>query len=411
MDGDLRRSAVSLTPMPGDRGVHELLPNTDPTSGVVTMTPRPSLISWAIGQSLLEALGIRSELFGSGRDHDEDMLVASAWLIAHHIEIVVVRHASIIKKREMLDSLLLLCSGAGAHLALTCDESSGEHLYEWVEQHGHIEIGDRPLYATLAAASRPLTPEDRRQGDEFPRFLPKVDFYLFRARCREVLAADEFAVVDDLYKRVFRDIRDSPPKTSVEAGERIVQLCSALAGPGEVLTTIRAAQAALLTQGALLKVNLPLYMNAVREHEHRRLNPGEIRALRGCRQPWRSAMAVLRDANLSSDDIVALRLQDITDEGYLVPGDYWDLSSDARVYLRAQRLLRSLEGASESDRFIDVTPPSMILGHRRIAIELGLPGYRAREATTSTTAQNWKNAVGASLTVLQPSTGQWRVAE
>ena len=63
--------SLSLTPLPSDRRAADLLPNTDPLSGIVTFTARPSRHAWAISQTVLHAIGARSDVFGAGRRHGD----------------------------------------------------------------------------------------------------------------------------------------------------------------------------------------------------------------------------------------------------------------------------------------------------------------------------------------------------
>lgn len=390
---------ITLTPMPAGHSLHSLLPNTDPTTGVITFTARPSRHAWAVSQTMLEAFGVRSDVFGAGRAHGEDLTLLRAWIRAYDIRLVVVRHATNLRDFDLLDSLLLLCEEAGVHLALTCDDNTGTHLFDWVEQHGgEINDDEIALTALVSKHTRPISGTPDIHGSQsFPVLLPRVDFYGFRARCRDTLSPGQFETVDRVYREVFREVQRDPFGTKEEAATRLAAMCSLHQGVGQVRTLIRAAQAAMFTRGVLLKVSLDTFLNLVHDAQHRRLTHSEVLALRAYRTPWRSSVIVLRDCNLSREEIHRLSMSDVADDGTLRATGAWPVPNEANVYLRAQRFLRQSAGASGDDPFITEDQTTVALAQRRAGAELGLPGTRGIEFKTTRAADRWQHELGVAM--------------
>lgn len=390
---------LTLTPLPSNLSAKSLLPNTDPATGVVTATVRPTRHAWTVGQTVLAAMGIRLDLAGAGRRHGENLELLNAWFSAYDVRLLVLRHATNTTDFDLLDELLLVCESVGADLALTCDDTVGQHLVDWVtERTGHIDATHEPLLDRVASASRPMPELPAADGDDaFPLSLPRVDFYAFRARCREVLTPAQFTLVDALYATTFQEVRSDPYGTAEEAAARITAAVTHTDHVGKALAVARAAQAAMFTHGLLLKVNLGYFLKGIQDAEHRRLTPAEIRSLRGYRNPWQSTVVVLRDADLSRDDITALRLTNVTDDGDLAGVDHLTLSPDARVYLRAQRILRTIQGAGGDDPFITAPNRSIGQAQRRASVELNLPLVQAREPSDTTGRDRWNTSLGVAL--------------
>jgi hypothetical protein len=390
--------SLTLTPLPSNVSAKSLLPNTDPACGVVTATARPARHAWAIGQSVLAAMGIRLDLMGAGRRHGENLELLNAWLSAYKVRLLVIRHATNTRDVDLLDDLLHVCNATGIDLALTCDDAVGHHLIDWVrERSGDIDTAPDPLLERIQTATTSVDASVPTVIDDFPMLLPRVDFYAFRARCRDVLTPSQFALVDRLYVRVFKEVQGDPYGDPVEASARMTDALADTDNVGKALTTIRAAQAAMFTHGLLFKVNLGYFLTGIQDSEHRRLTPAEVRALRAYRTPWRSCVVALRDANLSRDAITALRFGNVTEDGDLTGVSHLSLSDDARLYLRAQRILRTIHGAAQDDAFINEAKRYIGQVQRRAAVDLNLPLVPAREPSNNTRSHRWTTALGVAL--------------
>jgi hypothetical protein len=386
-----------LVPLPAGKPSRALLPPTDPSTGVVTFTARPTRHAWVVGQDLLAALGINHDVYGSGRRHGEDLAYARAWLTAHDVGLVIIRHADILPSTEILDDLEHLSSSVGADLVLTCDDTVGETLADWTTARGGT-ITDLPALRDLIAKTtrtpRHVPPDP---PVDFPQYLPRTDFYAFRARVRDVLPPEQFNLVDRLYRDTFRIIAATPPVTPEEAAATLTGLIAQEPSPGQALTIARAAQAALFTRGLLLKVSIDTLLHGTAAAEHRRMTPAEVRSLRAYRTSWRSAAAVLYDANLSKQDIHAVRLDQVTSDGDLTGVDHLPLLDDAKVYLRAQRTYRLITGAAVNDALIDQTRQSVAVALRRLGAELNLPAPSNHVPADARKTDRWQHNLGVTL--------------
>jgi hypothetical protein len=386
-----------LVPLPAGQPSRRLLPPTDPSTGITTFTARPTRHAWAIGQDLLASLGADPDLYGCGRRHGEDLEYARAWLTAHEIRLVMVRHADNITSTDILDDLDHLCAAVSADLVLTCDDTGGEHLTDWVTARDGT-IADLPTLQRLIAQTA-HTPQDVPPDApvDYPTYLPRAEFYAFRARVRDVLRPDQFVLVDALYRATFQAIADKPPTSAEDAAATLRALIAEQRTPGQALTIARAAQAALFTHGLLLKVAVDALLHGTAAAAHRRMTPAEVRSLRAYRTCWRSAVAVLHDANLSKDEIHALRVDQVTEEGHLTGVDHQPLLADARVYLRAQRAYRVITGAAPTEPLIPETRARVTFALRRIGAELNLPAPGNHVPAEARKSDRWQHSLGVAL--------------
>ena len=298
---------------------------------------------------------------------------------------------------EILDDLEHLSSSVGADLVLTCDDTVGESLADWISARGGT-ITDLPALRSLIAKTA-RTPHDVPPDalDDFPQYLPRTDFYAFRARLRDVLRPEQFSLVDRLYCATFHAIVNEPPATPEDAAATLTAFFAQHRTPGHALTIARAAQAALFTHGLLLKVSIDTLLHGTADTEHRRMTPAEIRSLRAYRTAWRSVAAVLYDADLSKQEIHAVRLDQVTRDGDLIGVDHLPLLDDAKVYLRAQRTYRLITGATASDPLIDQTRQSVAVALRRLGAELNLPAPSNHVPAEAKRSDRWQHNLGVTL--------------
>ena len=372
---------LTMTPLPANVSAKSLLPNTDPATRIVTATGRPTRHAWTMGQTILAAMGARLDLYGSGRRHGEDLELLQAWLHAYDVRTLVIRHATNIHNLDLLDDLLHVTTAAGADLALTCDETVGQPLAAWVdERSGRIDPDFAPLRRRLARAARTTNaspvddnPVGDNAADDFPMFLPRVDFYAFRARCRDTLTPTQHQRVDDIYRAVFKSVAADPYATHEEATRRLTELFADASHVGKALVSVRAAQAAMFTNGILLKVNLDYFLNAINDGENRRLTQAEVRSLRAYRTPWRAVATLLRDADVTRDQITALTLANVTENGDLTGITHAPMHPDARAYLRALRTFRLIQGAHPTSPLINESNRYIGQAQRRASADLNHP--------------------------------------
>ena len=391
---------LTITPTPSSRAAREVLPDLDPSTGVLIASTSMTRRAWSLSQDLLRGLGARMDITGAGRRHDEDIRILTCWIKAYDIRLIVMLNAHLVPDPRLLTFLLDLGNETGCDIALTIDENSATSVLDWVTDNGGtIDTSHGPLIERMNAAARPGHALPVNDATPFPRFLPDVDFYAFRGMCRDLLPSDEFAIVDDLYVRTFRAVTAEPFGDDEDASLRIRQMLSTATSEAEATTIIRATQAALFKGGRHLYVWMPTLRVAMQRDQHRRLTPAEIRTLRAYRTPWRSSAVVLHDAGLSTGQIADLTLADVQPTGDLATSAS-PLTEDARAYLRAHRHLRFMEGADQSDAFITAGRPALRAALRTTGRELVIPTVTAQTGFDETPDQTWRKALGVRVASL-----------
>lgn len=392
---------LTITPTPSNISARDTLPSLDPSTGVLIASTTMTRRAWSLSQDLLRGLGARMDITGAGRRHDEDLRLLTCWIKAYDIRLIVLLNVHLLASPRLLSFLLDLGNETGCDIALTHDENTVTPALDWVTDNGGtIETSHKPLVQRIRATARPGDDLPETDSVPFPRFLPDVDFYAFRGMCRDLLPADEFAIVDDLYVRTLHAVTEDPFDDDEDGSLRIRQMLSTITSEAEATTIIRATQAALFKGGRHLYVWMPTLRVAMQRDQHRRLTPAEIRTLRAYRTPWRSSAVVLHDAGLSTGQIADLTLGDVQPTGDLATSA-GPLTNDARAYLRAHRHLRFMEGANESDNFITARRSEVRAALRTTGRELVIPTVTAHAGFEETPDQTWRKALGvrvASLT-------------
>lgn len=384
---------VTLTHLDSTRGVHQTLPNTDPTTGVTVFTARPCKSGdrpYGLVQDLLGAYGVRSDILGAGRNVEESLLHIRARMRTYGTRLLVVRLAENLIPHGVTtlpDLLADLCEAEGVDLALTCDDVTGEKLAGWVEtRSGLVDENDERLLALMPPQTPPASPVD--SVDRFPRSVPKGDFYIFRARAREVLTTEAFEAVDACYRRVARTVYDTPFTSADDAAARLRDLVASTDNPAEAITVLRAAQAAMFRRDLLLKVDVPFFVRSVHAAHHRNLNEDEIRELRAYLATWRSAAVVLADAGFTTADLLDMT---IGESRALV------LGAEAERLLVCHRHFRALNGAGDDDPLFALGVRRFDAVRREAATDLRIPGCVQNQSRTESIPDRWRRDLGVAL--------------
>lgn len=222
--------------------------------------------------------------------------------------------------------------------------------------------------------------------------MPWVDFPRFRSACRSLLTPEEFECVDKTYRAAFRAVHRAAPHNDEEAATLLRRLLQDTDSPSRALTMVRAAQAACLAKGRLLKVDLNRLYLLVSQSLHRRMNRQELLALRDQVLPHMAAIPVLADAGLDNDQIGSLRITDVSADGHPNIGD--PITDPGRHLLEVQRLFRLLEGAQAHDSFIE-DHARLIPRALRHAARMGAPVDASRATTAK--ADRWQHQTGVHL--------------
>jgi hypothetical protein len=347
--------------------------------GALVCLPRPARRAFALHRDVLGAMGCRSDVRTATQRArvGRDLLLVQAWTVAHGFRHVFVCHADLVTDPRWFGDLTSAFAAAGAATHLVCDNTIPGKVLDWADEHGYPIVTRTPTLPPPSA----IPPHWAEGAFSFPQMLPEADFYIWLARCRDLLSPTEHAAVHGLYVHVFNDWLAAPPETGSQARQRLVQLVQTHRTQGEVLTCVRAAQAACFRQGLLLRLKLVHLLVTVQDQEHRPLFPMEIRSLHAYREPWISTSIVLRDVGFETREICGLALADVAPSGH-VPAKH--LNDEALLYVRAQRALRELEGCHPNAPLVPRQQREVGEAIRWARTDLNLPGvtraHQAKEA-------------------------------
>lgn len=316
--------------------------------------------------------------------------IAIARLIGYGIRHVVVCAAENLPT-DCLITLNEIVITAGADLTLLYGYDTGEGVRTWGEEQAAADVEWDSIEPLLPPPTR--NNADSGSRPLFPEEVPWVDFPLYRATCRRLLSPEDFETVDGLYRDTFRTVRDAHSATTDDASSLLQHLLQQTHQPAETITILRATQAALLTQGQLLKVDLRhLYLVTAQGH-HQRLDDSSLRLLTNETEPHIAAIAALTDAGLTTDAIHTLRIRDITPEGDL-PDSPQPLLPEARNLIATQRHYRLLEGHNPDDPLIHPERRTIPNALRRAALH-GIPVDISRTQTAK--PDRWQHRTGIHL--------------
>lgn len=315
--------------------------------------------------------------------------IALARLVGYRVGHVLVCSSENLPQ-EGLTLLTELVITAGARLTLLYGLDTGEGVRRWGAAAGATDIAWSTLSANLPDPGSEASPGNGPSS--FPEEVPWVDFPLFRSACRTLLTPEDFASVDVTYRAAFRKVRGAPPRDDANAADLLLRLLQDTDSPSRALTMVRAAQAACLANGQLLKVDLNRLYLLVSQSLHRRMNRQELLALRDQVLPHMAAIPVLADAGLDNDQIGSLRITDVAPDGHPSIGD--PITDPGRRLLEVQRLFRLLEGAQPHDSFIE-DHARLIPRALRHAARMGAPVDASRATTAK--ADRWQHKTGVHL--------------
>ena len=140
-------------------------------------------------------------------------------------------------------------------------------------------------------------------------------------------------------------------------------------------------------------------------------SPRTWRRLLAYKEPYRGAACALGAADLSVDEMLTLRCQDIEESGESVnltrgaTTEKIDVPPGAGVLLRAQRIYREHQGADPDDPFFGVEEQPLerrylAAAMRAPILELGVPLYSQRVMVTPLSTVHWGARWGISVQAL-----------
>jgi hypothetical protein len=384
-------------------GARKLGAANNPNAGVVVAAVPPDMRrGFELGWELLGALGKRDDVAGPGRNHDKNWDLVTAWMLAHPVSNLVLLDA------QWLNPELV---GDVAALAAVCD------LTVWFV--AHIPIDDK--YAAsidvwpvrtgdpkaLAAALRTPAPQHCATSG-FPT-VPLDNWATWLAEVRQRLDGEAAAMVEQRYRSAFRSAsRFLESTAAVEEATVLGHLRAELAActtAHEMITVIRAVQAAAFAVGWLVHADLPRLL-ATAEHAARAAvnNPANFTSLIAYREPYRAVACALAALDLSTDQMRAITIADAAVDGATVSvdGATRAMPAGTALYLRAQLALRDLEGGRATDALIGGSDGAFrdrhLVNAVRSAIgDLGVPFISQTLSRTPVDSNRWANRWGLAV--------------
>jgi hypothetical protein len=266
-----------------------------PDQGTVAITVRPDTrrSGW-LSRDLVAALGVRHDVTGQSRRDTDDQQLAPVWLDAYTIRNLLVIGAEALTD-DLVHELVDIASLAALDLWLVADHTVPEPLTD--------ALSDWPVTACPPDRFVARWLPDSTDSDitliaspapsPLPEVVPQADFTVFRATARRQLPAEQFAVVDNLYRATTSDVADALG----DGRHPLEALRTALAGassPSETTVTARAVQAAAFVAGWHLRIDLPALLAHSDQLRAAAVDDPRVwRQLRAYRQPHRQVVCAL----------------------------------------------------------------------------------------------------------------------
>jgi hypothetical protein len=406
---------VQWTELPEGEDPATLAPPADPSLRVIQGLLAPDTSTgFQVEHELLMALGKRSDVTG-GLARDDGARYVSAWLQTYRTEWIVMFSAQDFTPHTA-DAVMEPCVAGGARLLLVADSGYGLQTGQVFQAWGPDRVDYRAwaaehqvvLQAVPLAERGPASePEDPWQS----MTLPRTDWPWFRATCRDTLAPDEFALVDALYLKVVRAMRAVdlwlPPtgqsrKLDTDRMREpilaaLVDVADGILSPNPGLVVLRAAQAALVPRGILIRAEAEPFLATLSETSRPPvLTAAQWRSLRAYRDPWRPAAAALLINGLSAATIHELSCREVFDartrrdrtlRGSEFPSEAWE-------YVVAQLLVRQEEGASGNDPYFDMGASALSYARRALRNDFAIsPGGYEKSNLNETLHETWLRTV------------------
>lgn len=331
------------------RSVHAAVP-----TAVAFSAPAKRHTASLIADAVLDGLGCSTLLSGGHIGGDDAGYIAGGWLIG----------------RGVTDALVLYPEDLGAAgLARTIDGFTAVGCRVWLISFTGDDkiagmVGSHQMIEAPAEALDPfLAGTPKRERRPFP-FVPRVDGIKFRPVARATLSAADFAVVDSVFLEhldSWLDWFDGRTNATAEAVAcRLREIGEASATTDEFIVAVRAAQAAGLRSGRLIKVDTPKMCATCAIRPRRgQLEPAGWNELFRYRDPAVPAVAALYSEDFAIDDLGVIELGHLTFEGAAdgsqtltveAAGKRAVLAGRPAQAVAAQAAARRLAGATSSDR-------------------------------------------------------------
>lgn len=337
----------------------------------------------AIASDALSALGKNLTLHGHGRNEQEDIGLAAAWIRARQISHLIMWDAHELTTRT-LPTAVAIAERSGVHLWLVYGAPVRDALLRRLAEFPRDELGSIPVTAPLRAPE-PSTkvPWDLGMPAEEP-------FFLFRTRVPDAQSLQVIAYERQMASTMVALEEAGDAKTSI----RQALTNTILEGDSDasMCARVKGIQAAAWHHDIYVSIDFDRLLNSP---ERPRVPPHETdHLLLAYRQPLRAIAVGLALRGVGIKDITGLSLSDITDIGHLPPSIRIDDPSPALcLALRAQRLLRVSQGASPDDPLLPLAQRTLTTYVHQAGQDLGIYSCVAR-IPTMTNRNRWLNGLG-----------------
>jgi hypothetical protein len=300
---------------------------SDPDKLFVAITPG-SDNNRTVGIDILRALGKDPDLVGAGRNSAETWQRAALWLELANLSDVFVSRAHLLPY-WLMEDLVRLAARAQTRLWLIFQTPALQRrhvrfLRLWPVTR--LEWGEFQARWDTPSRKRRRTSSKPTRAAEQARRLPHVpidDFTTFRAACRELLSADDFALVDAEFLRAFQttsaylESQGGQAVTEETICAHVREAIADLDWMPTLTTRIRGSQVAAFHAGYLVKANLDALMTT--RASRVKLDDEVLAKLsRYCTPRFAAAAVLVAAIDCQLEDLLALNIGDVAVGGNMV---------------------------------------------------------------------------------------------
>ena len=365
-------------------------------------------------QDLLAALGCKDDVAGAGRHVERDLEHCTAWLHALDVKDLVLVDAQWLHP-TLLATAIEIATSANVDLWLVCQQP--------VEPSWDTTIAAWPHHAAQQSDLTAKFPTETDTFDGDGRLFPRVvdaPWVTFRSTCRDLLPEDDFRTVDRRFVEALDAGLNAFDDNELDEQTVLQHLYARCQGSGtfdEMLVEARASQVAAWRRGWLVQIDINQFTAVARTLPTRTQldRPDWWQRLRIYPEPWRGTVCALAAVGLGCTTMTTITVGHIDLAGHVTnptTGDDALVPAAALSYVRAQRTLRLLQGATTDDPLF-ATDDGRPVGDRRLAqalldaqVECGLNMTGGRVARGDLTAASWASRLGISVQPLKNVTKQ-----
>jgi hypothetical protein len=346
----------------------------------------------AISSDILGALGKRRDVAGRGRNENQDVELALAWLGAYDITALVATEAQRLTPL-VLRNLVALAGSAGLPLwLLHRSPRTDRFLQTLTRHHAHpMRLSDvpKPRVRTALAGERPT----------LGVALPTAAFHAFLSSCRQTLIQPGYDRLALRHTAVAARClhRMEEGGTGIHLIARLVEEILLPAPQDDLLVTdIRALQLAAWHHDIYVKTDIAALLASP---ERQLVDPISVdQALVAYRQPHRPVAVALAAHQIGVGDIAAIRVSDASPDGQVTTrgGRSITLGEHGARALTALLCLRTSHGASPDAALLGVPERAISLALNDANTDLGIRVY-GRRAERYVHPRRWLTSLGLSV--------------